>query len=330
MQSVDAAYGSMLYLAENLPSLHDAPDLAWLAGRFEFLGEKALGAALTVLALSDEQEGYRAAEAASPRPATTRDLWRALDIDGLPDNHTVATRIAEAEVRARSIVVPVEELFRGQQAMAGADTAILAAITHNQEQLGAGIFLAEGTAENQRLANVLTAHAAVAIHQLRERERARRLHSVDPRLWVPDEHFLLVQLRREVTRARRYQRELGVALIRMENEAGIRGRFGDFFTDHLLRLAGSQLLAQVRDSDILGAMGGAYAVIHTETGREGTQISGGRLAEGLAHMVVQRFPEVGSVGFSVRVAAFPATASSTDEMLAQLVPEAADQDAAAA
>jgi hypothetical protein len=47
--------------------------MAWLAGRFEFLGEKALGAALTVLALPDERGAFRAAASSSPRPASARD-----------------------------------------------------------------------------------------------------------------------------------------------------------------------------------------------------------------------------------------------------------------
>ena len=46
-----------------------------------------------------------------------------------------------------------------------------------------------------------------------QREEARRLHSVDRCLWMPDEDFLLAQLRREVTRARRYGREVGIAVL---------------------------------------------------------------------------------------------------------------------
>ena len=42
----------------------------------------------------------------------------------------------------------------------------------------------------ESMATMLASHTAVAIHQLRERESARRLHSMDARLWVPDEDFL--------------------------------------------------------------------------------------------------------------------------------------------
>ena len=57
--AADVVDGRLMYLVENLASLHAASGEAWIAGRFEFLGEKALGAALSVLALPDESGAYR-------------------------------------------------------------------------------------------------------------------------------------------------------------------------------------------------------------------------------------------------------------------------------
>ena len=90
--------------------------------------------------------------------------------------------------------------------------------------------------------------------------------------------FLLTQLRREVARARRYGNEVGVALLRFESEAEVRAKFGDFYTDHLMRRIGSQLVAQLRDTDVVGALDGGYAIIHTETSLDGTQLSSGACA----------------------------------------------------
>jgi diguanylate cyclase (GGDEF)-like protein len=178
------------------------------------------------------------------------------------------------------------------------------------------------------MVNILAAHAAVAIYQLRQRDEGRRLHSVDRRLWVPDEDFLVAQLKREVTRARRYGREVGLALLALENEADIRYRFGDFFTDHLLRRIGGQLLATVRDSDILGALGGRYAVIHTETGLEGTRLSAGRLRDVVVDMVARRFPEVPAPEISVRCVAFPASGATVEALIGELEGATRDQHAA--
>jgi diguanylate cyclase (GGDEF)-like protein len=181
----------------------------------------------------------------------------------------------------------------------------------------------------ESMAAILAGHTAVAIHQLREHEEARRLHSVDPRLWVPDEHYLLSELRREISRARRYGREAGLARLCVENEPEVRHQFGDFFTDHLLRRIGGQLLATVRDSDILGAIEGGFGVIHTDTSADGTDISARRLRGSIIAMVKQRFPEAPELSISIRVSAFPATAATVEEMLDQVQSDAAAESAAA-
>jgi diguanylate cyclase (GGDEF)-like protein len=310
-----AGEGRLLYLAEHLAEVHASPDLPWLVGRFEFLGEKALGAALTVLALPDERGAFRPARSGSPQPALARNLWAALHIDDLPANAAAADAFTLAERGGRPLWVRLRDLF-AEGPRLGPDDALIAPILFNRELIGAGLFAVAAGPLNEAIAAVLATHAGVAIHQLRQREEARRLHSVDQRLWVPDEHFLLAQLRREVNRARRYGREVGLALLRLENEDGIRARFGDFFADHLLRRIGGQLLAGVRDSDVLGALDGAFAVIHCETALAGTRLSAERLRDAVNEMVARRFPEMPPPDISVRVAAFPETAGTAEAMAA--------------
>jgi diguanylate cyclase (GGDEF)-like protein len=323
-----AAEGRLLYLAEHLAELHASPDLPWLAGRFEFLGEKALGASLTALAMADERGAFRAAASASPRPALARDLWATLDLDELAANPTAAEAFTLAERGARPLAVAVKDVFPSAGPPPGAEHAIIAPLLFNRELLGVGFFVVASDELTEAIARVLATHTAVAIHQLRQREDARRLHSVDQRLWVPDEHFLLAQLRREVNRARRYDREVGLALLRLDNEADIRAGFGAFFTDHLLRRIGSQLLACVRDSDVLGALDGGYAVIHSETPLAGTQLSAERLRDAVIGMVALRFPEVPALEITVRVAGFPATATTAEELVEELTGRPAKEAAA--
>ena len=320
MRSADpeGAEGRLLYLAENLASLHAAPDLAWLAGRFEFLGEKTLGARISVLAVSDESEAYRPVVPSGVRPATIRAAWDALDVGALASN-AAAHAIFECAVRRPGVsVLPVEDLFPSAPRAPAAPVVLLAPVAHNREAIGVGIFVVEPGALHEQIAAILAAHAGVAIHQLRQLEEARRLHSVDPVLWIPDETFLVAQLRREVSRARRYRRELGVALLRVENEPELRRQFGDFFTDHLMRRIGAQLQARVRDSDVLGAIGRGYAIIHNETSLDGTMLSGGRLRNVVIQMVRERFPEAPALDVSLAVAAFPASADTVEDLLEQL------------
>jgi diguanylate cyclase (GGDEF)-like protein len=316
--TADGAGGRFLYLADTLGSLHAASDMPSLAGRFEFLGEKAVGAVLTALALADEGGAYRAVASSAPRPATARALWEELGFDALPANEAVTAAFAEVAASGRADVRHVAGVFPGRVPTVRVDDVLITPVTYNREMLGMGIFITTPDALALEVVRVLSGHTAVAIHQLRLGEDARRLHSIDPRLWIPDENFLLQQLRREVTRARRYGREVGLALLRLENEDDVRYRFGDFFTDHLLRRIGSLLASTVRDSDILGALDGGFAVIHTETALQGTLISAGRLRDAAIGSVRQRFPEVPDVRISIAVTAFPDTAATVDEMLAQL------------
>ena len=327
--ATDGVEGRLVYLVENLATLHAASGMPWIAGRFEFLGEKAIGAALSVLALPDETGAYRAVASASPRVAAARALWETLGIDDLASNTAAAAVFGEAEGHARSVRRPVSELFP-ESGYAALEEAIVSPISFSRELIGVGMFVVEPGEMTEAMATILASHAAVAIHQLRERDDARRLHSMDARLWVPDEAFLLAQLRREVARSRRYGRELGVALLRFESEPAAREQFGDFYTNHLMRRIGSQLLAKLRDTDVVGALAGGYAVIHTETSLAGTELSSERLRDSVLQMVAQRFPEIGEPQMSIRTAAYPASGASVEDLVCVLEGEAAEGDAVAA
>jgi len=316
--AAESAEGRLMYLVENLATLHAATGMPWIAGRFEFLGEKALGAALTVLALPDENGAYRAVASASPRTAAARALWDALDIDDLAANASAAAVFGEAESHARAVRHAVRELFP-ECTHAGPEDAIVAPIAFNRELIGVGLFVVEPGEMTEALASILASHAAVAMHQLRERDEARRLHSMDARLWVPDEDFLLTQLRREVARSRRYGRELGVALLRFESEADVRAKYGDFYTNHLVRRIGSQLLAKLRDTDVVGALNGGYAVIHTETPLAGTELSAERLRDSVTQMIAQRFPEIVEPRISIRTVAYPTSGATAEELVSALL-----------
>jgi diguanylate cyclase (GGDEF)-like protein len=320
--------GRLIYLVENLTSLHGAADMPWLAGRFEFLGEHALGAALTALVLADDAGIWRATASASPRPAYVRALWDALGLDDLGTNAAAATALEAATSSTKPLRITTTDIF-SEQADRSLDTTILAALAFNREAIGVGLFLThEPDAMSESVAAVLANHAAVAIYQLRERDDARRLHSVDPKLWVPDENFLLSQLGREVARARRYGRELGVAVLRLENESAVRFKFGDFYTDHMMRRMGGHLMASVRDTDVLGALGGGYAVLHTETGADGTNVSAHRLRDGVLKMIGQRFPEAPAPDVSVSIATLPANGETAEDLVSALASKSLDSAAA--
>ncbi len=322
--------GRLIYLTQNLTALHGAADMKWLAGRFEFLGEHALGATLTALVVPDESGAYRALPSASPRPAGAQELWHRLTLDRISSSPEALAAFQASEGSPKPTVLELTAMF-GEAAEGRPEVALITPLTFNRELIGAGLFLTAAPDETARtVAGVIASHAAVAIYQLRGREDARRLHSVDSRLWVPDEDFLVAQLRREVARARRYGRDLGLALLRLENESEARAKFGDFYAQHLMRRIGGQLVAGVRDTDILGALHGAYAVLHTDTGPQGTKVSAHRLRDTIVKMIVQRFPEASAPILSVRTVSCPEHGESVEALIEHLEAEEADESSAAA
>ena len=306
----------LLVLAEDLASLHGSPDLQWLGTRFARLGERVLGAVLSIVALPDERGAFRAMSASSPATVLARQLWVRLDISNLATNLTAAAAFAEVEQRGTPLSLPLERLFTRQVSAAGVEAGIVAPAIYEREQVGMCLFIAPEDPFNEVLAGILASHLAVAIHRLRMVEEGRRLHSIDPVLWIPDEQFLLSSLRREVSRARRYDRPLGLTLLGVKDTDAIRERFGNFFTDHLLRRIGSQVISHVRDSDIVGALDGGIAVIQVETPPDGIVVAGQRLTEAAALMVRQRFPELPSLTFTLAAAAYPSQGDTAERLIA--------------
>jgi diguanylate cyclase (GGDEF)-like protein len=307
----------LLHFAEHLVSLHAATDLPRLAGRFEFLGEKAINARVTVMALPDEGGAFRPCVGASVRSAATAQAWIRLGMDSLSSNRRAAIALSNCARTGQPAIFDLSQLF-SVPTIAGVDTVIVSPMSHHGESIGAALFIAEASSSALQMAAILSSHAAVAVLQLREREDGRRLHSTDPRLWVPDEQYLRLQLQREVSRAHRYERQAGLALITLSNENEYRTRFGGFLADQILRRLGSQLMQSIRDTDTLGALDGAFAIIHAETSLDGTNISAGRLVTAAERMIAHRFPELPAARIAVATAAYPETADSAETLIRQV------------
>ena len=158
--AADGVEGRLVYLAENLAALHAASSLPWIAGRFEFLGEKVIGAVLAVLALPDETGAYRAVASASPRVAAARALWQTLGIDDLASNTAAAAVFRETAGHARPVRLRLGEVFPGS-AHDGQEDLIVAPISFSREPIGVGLFVV-GPGAMPEMATILANHTAVA------------------------------------------------------------------------------------------------------------------------------------------------------------------------
>lgn len=307
----------VLNFAEHLVPLHASMDLPRLVGHVEFLAERAFNAQATVLMLPDETGAFRPSPSMGVRTAANTQARLALGIDAIAKNRRVGLALTDCGLSMRPSITLLSELFELDQ-VGGANTAIVIPVSFNSELVGVVLFVAEATPVALTLAGILAQHTAVAITQLRQREDVARLHSRDARLWIPDEHYLRLQMAREVSRARRYGRHLGVALVRLENEFVYQSQFGSFLADQILRRMGRLFADGIRDSDILGALDGGFAVIHVETDEAGTEISTRRLVRAAERMVAHRFPELPRPEIAFVIAGFPESADSADALLRQI------------
>jgi diguanylate cyclase (GGDEF)-like protein len=113
-------------------------------------------------------------------------------------------------------------------------------------------------ADEVDLLEELVASFGPPIENARRYEEARRLADMDPVTGLQNERYFDGRLAREVSRARRYERELALLLFRLE--------FADGGTS-LLTTVGRRVLSAVRSADVSCYLGnGRFAIILPEVG----------------------------------------------------------------
>jgi diguanylate cyclase (GGDEF)-like protein len=302
------------YFARMLSSLHAATDFPGLASRFEFVGERCVGAALSVLVLRDEGDVYRPVPGSGTTPSVVAAMWSTLQIDRLSQNNEAAAAFSQVVSQRLPRRFNLDAIFSETADAARGLVCDVTPLSFGGEFMGVGLFVIDPEAETAVFAPILSEHAAVAVQRLRLYEQARRLHGTDPALWIPDEAFFRSELRRELSRARRYGSQVGVALLRVDSVEKVRDRFGDFYAGHLLRRVGLHMTEAIRDTDALGALDGGFAVIQTGTSPEGTLISAERLCESVAKMLAHQFPEL-ELSLIAQISATTANAPEDDTTL---------------
>ncbi len=282
----------LVNLAGSLASLHAARDFHELAGLFERLGERCVGAALTVLLLSDDSGGYRPVTGSLRRPAVVESLREGLGVDLIGKNQEVAFACHHVEATSTPAWFDVGDLFAEAEAATDNRRCVIVPIGVAGEGLGAGLFVVSESRTSATFSSILAEHAGVAVKRLRELDQARRLRGIDSELWIAGEASLRESLATELSRARRYGGSVGLTLLRIDCEGDLRTKYGHFYTDHMLRRVGGFLRSAIRDTDVLGTIARRFAVIHPATAREGSGVAAERLTEAIGSMLSKNYPEL--------------------------------------
>jgi diguanylate cyclase (GGDEF)-like protein len=116
-------------------------------------------------------------------------------------------------------------------------------------------------------------------------ETAKALSATDPVTGLGNRRYFSEKLRREVSRARRYSRDLSLVMVDIDDFKGYNDRYGHQDGDRLLKSFAETMGGVLRRSDVAARFGGdEFTIIAVESGAE----ESGRLAERLRKEVERR------------------------------------------
>jgi GGDEF domain-containing protein len=311
-----------LNLARSLASLHTARDLSEVAGHFEHIAERCIGAPLSILLLANESGDLHAVAGSLRRPVARESLREELVIQRIAQNEEVVSAWNYVVSTRTPQWFGVEDLFGAAPGAIAGGRCVMTPIWVAGEALGACLLAAPETPASAAFVAVLAEHAGVAVQRLRELERARRLRELDADLWIPDEASFRDALSRELNRARRYGGSVGVTWLRVDCEADLVARYGAFYAKQLLRRIGGRLSSSVRDTDALGVLARGFAVVHPATGSDSAGVAAERLVDEVGSMLSAAYPEL-ELSLISRISACsvasPDDGATADELIERLL-----------
>jgi diguanylate cyclase (GGDEF)-like protein len=132
----------------------------------------------------------------------------------------------------------------------------------------------EPTSDQIEQAEQLAASCISAIENARRYGEARKLAETDALTGLFNQRFFQETLRREVTRAHRYQRKLTLIVFDLDDFKSINDQVGHLAGDRVLAQAADRLREAVRSVDVASRIGGdEFAVIMPEsTAEDGEQL----------------------------------------------------------
>jgi diguanylate cyclase (GGDEF)-like protein/PAS domain S-box-containing protein len=190
-------------------------------------------------------------------------------------------------------------------------------LRHNTEtKSDAGTPEAWYTEARKQLAHTVADSLALAISNLRLRESLRQQSIRDPLTGMFNRRYMEESLDREVARATRAGRPLGVMMIDIDHFKHFNDMFGHEAGDAVLRGLGAFFRSQIREADIACRYGGEeFALIMPDASLETTRQRAEKIREEVKQMQVKHHGQMlGAVTLSLGVAEIPSH-GSTGEVL---------------
>ncbi|HEU4402918.1 MAG TPA: diguanylate cyclase [Candidatus Polarisedimenticolia bacterium] len=169
----------------------------------------------------------------------------------------------------------------------------------------------------QRLASMVAEQIALSLANLRLRETLRSQSIRDPMTGLFNRRYMEETLERELRRAERSQRPLGVVLLDIDHFKQFNDTFGHPSGDAVLRRFGEYLQAHLRRGDVACRHGGEeFVLIMPDTdgadlGRRAEELRAGAKRLTVSH----QGRSLGPITVSMGVAAFPRHGPTGDQLL---------------
>jgi diguanylate cyclase (GGDEF)-like protein len=173
------------------------------------------------------------------------------------------------------------------------------------------------TEEKHQLAVTLAEHVSLAVANLKLRETLHSQSVRDPLTGLFNRRYMEESLDREVYRAKRSDRPLGIIMLDLDHFKEFNDTFGHEAGDVLLRELGSFLQRHIRRQDIACRYGGEeFTLILPEASLEVTRERAEQLLKRIEQLQVDYQGQVlGTLSVSAGVAALPDQGSNSEAVL---------------
>ncbi len=218
-------------------------------------------------------------------------------------------------------------LFAGLTTLANVGTWLYAsghpvALVHPFDPTTGAIFLLSNTLVAVALAAVLNFYSSYMRRSISalnvQAEQMTELAHTDPMTGLANRRWLMEQLGREFSRARRYRRPLSLLYLDLDGFKAINDRFGHLFGDEVLTGAGRAMKSVLRSTDLLARIGGdEFVVLLPETGIEGAHNVTAKLRKSLNAYGQQLGPAVPMLSFCAGVSQLHPDNSTIDDILSR-------------
>ncbi len=149
-------------------------------------------------------------------------------------------------------------------------------------------------------------------------EKILALSKEDTKLRCFNMNYFSGVVKNEIGRAARYDQELSIILLDLDDFKGINDRYGHLFGDRILETFVGVVKDNLRGEDVLARYGGdEFIILLPQTGRAGAR----RMAERIRHRLVETFNNRGQwhakadVKFSAGISTFPRDAEDYENLV---------------